>query len=241
MRRYIEVVVQGMSEIQWANIMPSYDDMLAAGMHYGRKKTVFHPKMERFVYALRESIHIIDLLKTEERLKEACEALKSFKDSGKLILWVASTKQSGVKIEEIAKEFALPYVLNRWLGGTLTNFKTIRSRINYFEQIEEKLKKEQSNPQMIKKERVKLEKQYRDMKERFDGLRSLIRIPEAIFITSLKEGISAAKEAKRLGVKTFAIVNTESDPTSVDYPIPANDNAKGSVELILDTVRKALA
>ena len=233
-------ILELMSEIQWADILPSYDQMMAVGMHYGRKKTVFHPKMGPFVYTMKETIHIIDLLKTEEKLKETVEYLKKVKDSGGIILWVASTKQSEQKIVEIAQQFKMPYIANRWLGGTLTNFKTIRGRIDYFQSIEAKLANEVERAKMIKKERVKLEKDYNDMKQKFDGLRSLTKIPDVVFVTSLKEGGLAVKEAKRVGATAVAIVNTESNPALVDYPIPANDNARGSVELILETIRKGL-
>lgn len=229
-----------MPETSLASFLPDYESMLAAGMHYGRKRTVFHPKMEQFVYAQRETIHIFDLLKTRKSLEQASVFLKNIKDNGGAILWVASTAQSSDKIREVATTLNMPYVANRWLGGTLTNFKTIRSRVDYYQQLSARLEKEEERAKIIKKELVKLEKELRDLKEKFEGLRGLAQLPEVIFITSLREGKLAAKEARRSGVKSVAVVNTESDPTLVDYPIPANDNARSSIELILDTVLKGI-
>lgn len=225
-----------MPDTQTANVFPAHEDMIKAGVHYGRKKTVLHPKMKPFIYSMKESIHILDVLKTEERAKEAAEFLKKIKEENGTILWVASTPQSEEKIVEIAKNLNMPFVLGRWIGGTLTNFKTLSGRVKYMIELEGKLADPEISGGMIKKERVKLEKELQKLKIKFEGVRIMDKLPNAVFVTSLRESKLAVKEARRLGIKTVSIVNTESDPTLVDFPIPANDNAKQSVELILGAI-----
>lgn len=229
-----------MPEINWSNILPSYEDMLSAGMHYGRKKTVKHPKMDSFIYALRDSIHLINIFKTEEELKKAIEFLKKVKESGGTILWAALTKHSETKITEIADLLNMPYIKDRWLGGTLTNFKTIHDRIKYYKETEEKWARPEWIEKLTKKQRHDMEKELKVLREKFQGLERMTKLPDAVFLSSLRQGDLPLREAKRMGIKMVAICNTESDPNSVDYVIPANDNAKQSVELILETIKKAL-
>lgn len=219
--------------------MPSYEEMLAAGLHYGRKKTVRHPKMEPFLYGLKDSIHLINVVKTEEELKKTIEFLKKTKDEGGIILWAALNGHSEPKIKEIADLTGMPYIKERWLGGTLTNFKTIQQRIKYYKEVAEKWENREKET-MTKKEKHELEKEFNLLKEKFDGLERLNKLPDVVFLASLRNGSLPLREAKRLRIKTVAICNTESDPTSVDYPIPANDNARQAVELILETIKKGL-
>lgn len=230
-----------MTEVSPTTVMPTYEEMLKSGMHYGRKKTVRHPNMKPFIYAMRDSIHIIDVIKTEDKLQDAIKFLKKVKDKGGMILWAGITKQSEDKIIEIAKEYQMPYVVARWLGGTLTNFKTLTNRVKYLEEMESKVANKDWFESLSKKERIDIERELKKLKEKFEGSKLMTRIPDALFISSLRAGDLPIREAKRIGVKTIAIVNTESDPTLVDYPIPANDNARSSVELVLETIRKALA
>lgn len=228
-----------MSEINWANIIPSHEEMLAAGLHYGRKKSVRHPKMEPFLHGLRDSIHIINVFKTEEELKKAIEFLKKTRDEGGLILWAALNSHSEGKIKEIADLTGTPYIKERWLGGTMTNFKTIQERIKHYKDVSEKWENREKGD-LTKKERHELSHELKLLKDKFEGLERLSKVPDVLFLASLRNGNLPLREAKRLGVKIVAICNTESDPTSVDYPIPANDNARQSVELILETIKKAL-
>lgn len=228
-----------MSEINWANIIPSHEEMLAAGLHYGRKKSVRHPKMEPFLYGLRDSIHIINLFKTEEELKRAIEFLKKTREDGGLILWAALNSHSEGKIKELADLTGMPYIKGRWVGGTMTNFKTIQERIKYYKDASERWESRESGD-LTKKQKHELFHEIKLLKDKFEGLERLSRVPDVIFMASLRNGSLPLKEAKKLGVKTVAICNTESDPTSVDYPIPANDNARQSVELILEAIKKGL-
>lgn len=229
-----------MPEINWTTIMPSYENMLLAGVHYGRKKTVRHPKMEPFIYALKDSIHLINIFKTEEELKKAIEFLQKTRENGGTILWASLTKHSEGKIVEIADLLSMPCVKERWLGGTLTNFKTIQERIKYYKEMKEKWDNPEFLGKLTKKEKHDMEKELRLLREKFEGLERLVKLPDVVFLSSLRQGGLPLREAKRMGIKVVAILNTESDPTSVDYPIPANDNAKQSVELILETIKKAL-
>ncbi|OHB16632.1 MAG: 30S ribosomal protein S2 [Parcubacteria group bacterium RIFCSPLOWO2_01_FULL_40_65] len=229
-----------MPEINWSTILPSYEDMLSAGMHYGRRKTVKHPKMDHFIYALKDSIHLINIYKTKEELEKAIEFLKKTKDSGGVILWTSLTKHSEAKIIEIANALSMPYIRERWLGGSLTNFKTIQKRMMYFKEIQEKWANPQFMEKLIKKEKHDMEKELRLLTEKFQGLDRMTKLPDVVFLSSLRHGDLPFREAKRLGIKIVAICNTESDPSGVDYAIPANDNAKQSVELILETIKKAL-
>ena len=228
-----------MPEIDWPSIMPSHEEMLAAGLHYGRKKTVRHPKMEPFLYGLKDSIHIINVIKTEEELKKAIEFLKKTKDEGGVVLWAALNGHSEAKIKEIADLTNMPYIKERWLGGTLTNFKTIQERIKHYKEVRER-SANLDREGLTKKEKYDMEKESRLLKEKFEGLERLSKLPDVVFLASLRNGSLPLKEAKKLGIKNVAICNTESDPTSVDFPIPANDNARQSVELILETIKKAL-
>ncbi len=229
-----------MAELNWTNIMPSYEDMLSAGIHYGRKKNVKHPKMDNFIYALKDTIHLINVFKTEEELKKAIEFLRKIKESGGVILWTALNKNSEAKIIEIANLLNMPYIKERWLGGALTNFKTIYSRAKYYKDMQDKWNNSEYMEKLTKKEKHDMEKELRVLKDKFEGLDRMNKLPDAVFLSSLRHGSLPLHESTKIGIKTVAICNTESDPTSVDYAIPANDNAKQSVELILETIKRGL-
>lgn len=217
--------------------IPAYEDMIKSGMHFGRKKTIFHPNMKPYVYTLKDNIYILDLIKTADTLAKAAEFLRKCIVDGKLILFVSPTKQSADAIKETAETLGMPYVVNRWLGGTLTNFKTIMGRVKYLEDLEKKQTGGEFE-RYTKKEKILKEREITALKEKFDGIRKLTRVPDILFITSLKEGQLPVREAKRSGVKVVGIVNTDSDPKQIDYPITANDNSKKAVELILEAIRK---
>ena len=219
--------------------IPSYEDMVKSGMHFGRKKSVFNPKMKPFVYVARDNIYIIDLVKTREGLSTAMEFLKKSLEEGKLVLFVGLSAQSADLVKDLAENLNMPYVVNRWLGGTLTNFKTIISRVNYLESMEKEMALG-GFEKYTKKERLMKEKEMVKLRERFDGLRKLTRVPDVLFVASSRESDLVLKEAKNTKVKTVGMVNTESDPTVLNYPIPANDNARRSIELIITTLKSYL-
>ncbi len=222
------------------NFLPKYEDMIKAGMHFGRKKTVFHPNMKPFIFTSKENIYILDLIKTNEGINQAIEFLRKALAENKTILFVGITKQSAPVIKDLAVSLKMPYVINRWLGGTLTNFKTIMSRVKHLEQLES----EQASggfEKYTKKEQVLKEREMTALRGRFDGLRTLTKVPDVLFLSSLKECQLPLHEAKLVGAQLLSIVNTDSDPSQVDCAIPANDNSKKSVELIVESIKTALA
>lgn len=221
-------------------LLPTYEEMVKAGMHFGRKKSIFNPKMKPFVYILRDSIHIIDLIKTRQSLLAAADFLYKVLTEKKLILFTGISKQSADLTKELADSLGMPYAVNRWLGGTLTNFKTINARVRHWEEME----KEAAGggwEKYTKKERLMKEKELAKLREKFSGLARLTRVPDVLFVASVKDCQLAIREAKIAGIKLVGLVNTESDPAQVDYPIPANDNARHSLELIIKFLKSALA
>src|SRR3989344_5401417 len=225
-----------MKEIQ---TQVSYEDMLKAGMHFGRKKTVYNPLMSRYVFTVRDGICIIDLLKTQVQLKNSIEFLKSILAKNGLVLFVALTKQSVGSTKELADALGMPYVLDRWLGGTLSNYKVISSRVKKLEELEKATKSGELD-KYTKKERMMFNKELQKMSVHFDGLKKLTRMPDAVFVSSLKESALPIREAKRAGIKTLGIANTDSNPDDMDYVIPANDRSKKSVDLIMEIIKNEL-
>jgi len=221
-----------------AQLLP-YEEMLKAGMHFGRKKTVFNPNMERYVYSVRDGICIIDLLKTQTQLKFTVEYLKKVINEGGIILFVAVTKQSVESVKDLADSLGMPYVLDRWLGGTLTNFKIINLRVKRLEEME-KLVTTEAFEKYTKKERLLFMRELDKMKKKFDGLKKLTKMPEVVFVSSLKESALPVAEGKKMGLNVVGISNTDSDPESIDYVIPANDRSKKSVDLIINSIKNEL-
>jgi len=217
----------------------SYEDMMKAGVHFGRRRSVSHPNMRQYVHTLKENISIIDLIKTTEAVEKVTAFLRDLLIERKNILFVAPNRQSAESIERLAKKLNMPYVLERWLGGTLTNFKTILNRVNYMEALE-KEQKLNGFERYTKKERVLKEKEIEKLKKKFDGLRNLKTMPDVVFVSSLRQGALPIHEAKLMKVKTVAISNTDSNPNQVDMVIPANDNAKRSIDLIISLIEKGL-
>lgn len=216
----------------------SYDRMLEAGMHFGRKRTVFNPRMGQYVFTVRDGICIFDLMKTQEALANALALLNKTLQEGGLVLFVAPTKQSHDSVRALADAANMPYVLDRWLGGTLTNFKQINSRVKFLQDLEEK-KAKGDWEKYTKKEQVDLERLLQEMTKNFQGLKKLTRMPDLVFVASAKEGKLAVHEAKKMGVKVIAIANTDADPSGMTV-IPANDRSKKSVDLIVDALRENL-
>lgn len=213
--------------------------MLKVGMHFGRKKTVFNPKMKRYVFTVKEGICIIDLLKTQSELQGVAEFMKKTLTEGGLILFVAITKQSVDSVKELAESLSMPYVVDRWLGGTLTNFKVIAGRVKRMEEMEHE-QKSGGLDKYTKKERLMFEREMKKMQVRFGGLRKLTKLPDVVFVSSLKESALPVHEAKLMSIKIVAIANTDSNPEEVAHVIPANDRSKKSVDLIVETLKQEL-
>ncbi len=229
-----------MPEVNIQQVLPAYEDMVKSGMHFGRKKTIFHPNMKPYVYTLKDNIYILDLIKTTDSLLKAIDYLKQVIAEGKMILFVGLTKQSVEATKATAEALNMPYVVNRWLGGTMTNFKTIIGRVKYLEDLEKK-QAEGGFDLFTKKEKILKEREIAALRLKFDGIRKLTRVPDIIFITSLKGCQLPVHEAKITNVKVVGIVNTDSDPKQIDYPITANDNSKRSVELILEAIKRGVS
>jgi small subunit ribosomal protein S2 len=205
------------------DILIPYDDMLKAGMHFGRKKTVFHPAMEQYMFSVRDGMCIIDLLKTQEQLKATVTFLQQQIAEGKLILFVALTKQSLDGVKELADALGMPFVLDRWLGGTLTNFKIINARVKKLEEMEKQKASGELEAKYTKKERLMFDRELAKMTVSFSGLKKLTRLPDVLFVASVKEGKLPISEARAMGVKIAGIVNTDANPKTIDMAIPANE------------------
>ena len=215
------------------------EEMAEAGLHFGHKTSKVHPKMLPYIFGTRNTIHLIDLEKTKEKLAEALRFIKNLVSEGKTILFVGTKVQINDLVEKLAKECDLPYVKERWLGGTFTNFPVIRKRVEHFLDLE-KRKKEGDFEKYTKKERLKLERELENLEKKFGGIRNLEKLPEAVFVCDMVKDKLAIKEARRKGVKVIAIADTNADPTLADYPIPANDDAISSVKYILEKVKEVI-
>jgi small subunit ribosomal protein S2 len=216
------------------------EDLLKAGVHFGHLKRKWNPQMAPYIFMEKNGIHIIDLNKTLVKLEEAAAIMKQMAKSGKKILFVGTKKQAKDIIAEKASRVNMPYVTERWPGGMLTNFVTIRKTVKKMAALENLLK--DSNAKALnKKERLVISRQRAKLEKEFGSIADLNRLPAALFIVDIKREHIAVAEAKRLNIPTFGIVDTNSNPNDVDYPIPANDDAAESVALILDVVCDAIA
>ena len=219
---------------------PTFDQLLEAGCHFGHLKRKWNPAMAPYIFMERNGIHIIDLYKTAAKLEDAAAALKNIAKSGKKVLFVATKKQAKQVIADKAQAINMPYVIERWPGGMLTNFPTIRKAVKKMTSID-KMSKDGTFDNLSKRERLQITRQRAKLEKNLGSIADLNRLPSALFVVDvLKEHIAVA-EANRLGIPVFAIVDTNSDPENIDFVIPANDDASKSIELILDTVVSAMA
>lgn len=213
--------------------------LLEAGVHFGHQTKRWNPKMKEYIFAARDDIYIIDLEKTVRKLEEAYSALyEACKDGGKA-LFVGTKKQASEASIEEATRCGGYYVTERWLGGTLTNFKTIRERINRLDEIE-RMKSEGKFELLPKKEVAKLQKEYDKLNKILCGIREMKKLPQAVIVTDPRIELNAVREAKKLGIPTFGIVDTNSDPDLVDYVIPGNDDAVRAVKVVLGVLANAV-
>ena len=210
----------------------NFDQLLQAGCHFGHLKRKWNPAMAPYIYTERNGIHIIDLHKTVAKIDEAADALKQIAKSGKKILFVATKKQTKEVVAEKAASINMPYVIERWPGGMLTNFPTIRKAVKKMANID-KLMNDGTYGNLSKRELLQITRQRAKLEKNLGSIADLTRLPSALFVVDvLKENI-AVREANRLGIPVFGIVDTNSDPKNIDFVIPANDDAKDSVEAIL--------
>ena len=221
------------------NINLDTEEMARAGLHFGHRASKTHPKMKPYIYGTKNAVHIIDLEKTKEKFLEALSFIKDLASQDKILLLVGTKIQTKNLVRDTAKERGLFYVSERWLGGTITNFASIHKRIEHYRDLEQK-KSAGELEKYTKKERLKFDEELADLERKFGGIKELGRIPDAVFVCDLKGDILAAKEARAKGVKVIGICDTNIDPTLVDYPIPASDDAASSIKYILDKVKEAI-
>lgn len=217
----------------------TYQELLDAGVHFGHLKRKWNPKMAPYIFMEKNDIHIIDLNKTQVMLDEACRAVKQIVKSGRKILFVATKKQAKEIVSAEAKRLNMPYVTERWLGGMLTNFATVRKSIKKMSNID-KMETNGTMQTLNKKERLTVARERAKLERVLGGIYDQNRLPAALFIVDIKNEHIAVREAQRLNIPTIAMVDTNSDPTLVDFPIPANDDATKSISLITGVIAKAI-
>ena len=216
----------------------SLKDLLEAGCHFGHRVEKWHPKAAKFIYQAREKIHIIDLVQTREYLKGAAEYVKNLALDGKVILFVGTKRQAKGVVREAAERAAIPYITNRWIGGLLTNWDEVKKNIDKLNRMRTE-KTDGSWKKFPKHEIVKLEKALRRTESVYEGVDKLVQVPEAVFLVDIKKEIICLREAWHCGIKVVAIVDTNSNPENIDYLIPANDDAVGSIQLIVNYIVEA--
>ncbi|MFA7494298.1 MAG: 30S ribosomal protein S2 [Proteiniphilum sp.] len=210
-----------------------FDQLLEAGAHFGHLKRKWNPAMAPYIFMERNGIHIIDLYKTIAKAEESAAALKQIAKAGKKILFVATKKQAKPVIEQRAQSVNMPYVIERWPGGMLTNFPTIRKAVKKMSSID-KMIKDGTFDTLSKREKLQITRQRAKLEKMLGSIQDLTRLPSAIFVVDVMKEQIAVKEAERLGIPVFGIVDTNSDPSNIDFVIPANDDAAKAVDLILD-------
>ena len=217
----------------------NFDQLLEAGVHFGHLKRKWNPAMAPYIFMERNGIHIIDLHKTVVKIDEAAEALKNIVKSGRKVLFVSTKKQAKQVVADKATSVNMPYVIERWPGGMLTNFPTIRKAVKKMSSID-KMAKDGTFDNMSKRERLQVTRQRAKLEKLLGSIADLTRLPSALFVVDVLKEQIAVREAIRLGIPVFAMVDTNSDPNNIDFVIPANDDATKSIEVILDAVCSAI-
>lgn len=214
-------------------------DLLEAGVHFGHQAKRWNPQMAPFIWQDRGGIHVFDLLKTREYLQAACETAKKLVEEGKVIVFVGTKRQAQEIIKEEAKRCGMPYVDNRWAGGLLTNWSQVAKSIDKLVKLREGQEKGEFK-HLTKKERVLIDRRIAQLERLFGGLVNLKGIPDALFVADTRREETAVREARKVGIKVFGVVDTNADPEPIDYPIPANDDAVRSIKLVVGTFASAI-
>ena len=217
----------------------TYQELLDSGVHFGHLTRKWDPKMAQYIFMERNGIHIIDLNKTLSKVDEAAAAIKQIVKSGRKVLFVATKKQGKDLVADFAKSVNMPFVTERWLGGMLTNFATVRKSIKKMSNID-KMTKDGTYSILSKKERLMIQRERIKLESLLGGIADLNRLPAALFLVDVKKEHIAVSEALKLSIPTFAMVDTNSDPSNIDFPIPANDDATKSISLICSIMTKAI-
>ncbi|NBC85948.1 MAG: 30S ribosomal protein S2 [Bacteroidetes bacterium] len=215
------------------------EQLLKAGTHFGHLTSRWDPRMKNYIFMDRNNIHIIDLMQTQVLLDKAADAARRFARRGKKILFAGTKKQAQEIVREHAEESGMPFMVQRWMGGTMTNFQTIRRSIRRMEDIE-RMEKEGTLDKLKKKEKLMRLREHEKLEATLGGIRNMANLPGAIFIVDVKREHIAVSEARKLGIPIIAMVDTNGDPRDIDYPIPANDDALSSIELVTSTITEAI-
>ncbi|MBI2315337.1 30S ribosomal protein S2 [Candidatus Daviesbacteria bacterium] len=218
--------------------LPSLQELLEAGVHFGHQVRRGHPRMRPYIYGAREGVSVIDLTQSEKLLKEAAEFVYNLGKEGKTLLFVGTKKQARPIIEELAKELGAPYLIERWMGGFLTNFSEIQKNIKKLKEYLDQKEKGQL-AKYTKKEQLLLERKMGKLQKDFAGAMDLAKLPDALFVTDAVSDNIAIREAKRLNIKVVALADSNSDPTQIDYPIPGNDDAIKSIKILVGALAEA--
>lgn len=216
-----------------------YRSLFDAGLHFGHLTKKWNPKMAPFIFMKHNGIHVIDLKQTMARMQDAASYLKNLVHAGKKVLFVATKKQAKSCVERVAKSLSMPYVTERWLGGTLTNFVTIRRLVKRMVSIDKTMQSE-AYQGLAKKERLVIAREHGKLLKLLSGLSNVTRLPSALFVVDVVKEHIAVKEANRLGIPVFALVDTNADPDNIDFVIPGNDDAVRSIELVVSYVASAM-
>ena len=218
--------------------IPTLQELLEAGVHFGHKVSRGNPRMRPYIYGARDGVSIIDLTLSEKALREALDFARDLGKSGKILLFVGTKKQAQSIVLEMAKKVEAPYLVDRWIGGFLTNFEEISKNIKRLKELKEQKEKGQLQ-KYTKKEQLLLDRKIHELQRIFEGVLGLTDLPDAIFISDAQKDAGAVREASRMGVKIIAVVDSNSDPTLVDYPIPGNDDAIKSIKILVGAVAEA--
>lgn len=219
--------------------IPTVEEMLKAGMHFGHQTSKWHPKMEPFIFGQRSGVHIIDLVKARKMLENSLEFMKKFAQEGKIILFVGTKMQVKKPIKNMAESVGMPYVNEKWMGGTLTNFSVIKKMIKkYVDYMNDKSSGKLSK--YTKKERLEIDREIERLRVKVGGLTVLNRLPDALFIWDIKTEKTAVIEAKKRNIPIIAVCDTNVDPTGINYVIPSNDDATKTIKLLISTIKDAL-
>ncbi len=217
----------------------SVEDMTSAGLHFGHKVSKLHPKMKSYISGVKNNVNIIDLEKSSKDLQKALNFISKSIIDGKVVLFVGTKIQVKGLVKLTAIECGLPYVTERWLGGMFTNFETINKRVEYFKNLERK-KSLGEFEKYTKKERMKLDKEIESLRVKFEGVKNVSKLPDVVVIFDIYKDETCLREAIRKKIKTVAVCDTNTDPSKVDYPIPANDDAISSIKYILEKIKETI-
>ena len=234
-----EKTVKKIKKINLEKIIPSLDEMLKAGVHFGHRASKWNAKMKEYIHTTRNKVHIIDLEKTEEKLKKALEFINEIKEKKGMIIFVGTKIAAKDIVKETAEEVKMPYVIERWIGGTLTNFNVISKRLEHIRDLESK-KEEGALKKYTKKEQHEFDTEIQKLNRHFGGIKKITKLPDALFVVDANKEKAAVKEAKMKNIPVVGLCDTNSDPTTVDDPVPVNDDAISSLKLILGLFVKVL-